>query len=402
MTIRRPIARAALFAATFLGTALAHEGHEVPANPPQICLTAAAWAVPGAEKPQAASTAAVIADMLKNQVVLLGEHHDEDDHHRWQLQTLTALHAQRPNLVLGFEMFPRRVQPVLDQWVAGNLTVAQFLERSEWGKVWNMPAQLYLPLFEFARMNRIPMIALNVDDKLNKAIIDKGWDAVPESLREGVGRAAPPEDGYRDFLFEIYRQHLDMRKKEPEKASRSDAAFRYFVESQTAWDRAMAEALARAANGPGKPLAVGIMGSGHVRHGHGVPHQLRALGVRDVGMLLPVPADFDCREIRPGLAHALFALPAVAFVHPEPPRLGVQLEEKDEAVRVAQVVPGSLAERTGIKSGDRFLEVAGVAMKKVSPVIAAIRSQPAGTWLPLKVGRGEETLEIVVKFPAKP
>jgi hypothetical protein len=37
------------------------------------------------------------------------------------LQTLAALHVQRPKIVIGFEMFPRRLQPILDQWVAGAL-----------------------------------------------------------------------------------------------------------------------------------------------------------------------------------------------------------------------------------------------------------------------------------------
>ena len=34
-------------------------------------------------------------------------------------------------------------------------------------------------------------------------------------------------------------------------------------------------------------------------------------------------------------------------------------------------------------------------------MIAAIRLQPAGTWLPLRVKRGDDTLELVVKFPAE-
>ncbi len=129
--------------------------------------------------------------MAKKDVVLLGEQHDEDDDHRWQLQVLAALHAQRPDMVIGFEMFPRRAQPVLDDWVAGKLTVRQLLEQSQWDSVWKLPPELYLPLFQFARINRIPMVALNVDRKLTRAIAEKGWDAIPVAEREGVGRAAP-------------------------------------------------------------------------------------------------------------------------------------------------------------------------------------------------------------------
>jgi len=46
--------------------------------------------------------------------------------------------------------------------------------------------------------------------------------------------------------------------------------------------------------------------------------------------------------------------------------------------------------------------VAGAPARSVGQVIAAVRRQPDGTWLPLKLLRGEETLELVVRFPAKP
>lgn len=386
------------------GPAATHEAHG-PGGASRACLTAASWSVLDTEGPRRSSASAVIAEMAKRRVVLLGERHDDEDHHLWQLQALAALHAQRPALVIGFETFPRRVQPVLDKWVAGELTEKQFLERSDWKQVWNLPPELYLPLFRFARINRIPMVALNVDEKLNKAITEKGWDAVPEAEREGVGRPAAPPEAYRDFLFEIYQHHQTMKGKDGDKAKKTDKAFGYFVESQTTWDRAMAEALAKAA-GPASaanaPLVVGVMGSGHIRHGHGVPHQLRALGVKEIGTLMPVEADVDCAEIQPGLADALFAVPEPAVAKPDPPRLGVQLEEKDGGVRIVQVTAGSLAERSGFKSGDRLIEVAGAPAKKVSPVIAAIRAQPHGTWLPVKVARGDETLDMVVKFPSQP
>jgi len=79
----------------------------------------------------------------------------------------------------------------------------------------------------------------------------------------------------------------------------------------------------------------------------------------------------------------------------------VRLEEKDGAVRIVDVTAGSLADRTGLKAGDVIVEVAGAPAKRNAAVIAAIRLQPAGTWLPLRVKRGDDTLEIVVKFPAK-
>jgi uncharacterized iron-regulated protein len=46
--------------------------------------------------------------LAKRGVVLLGETHDQAEHHRWQLNTIAELFSHRPDMVLGFEMFPRR------------------------------------------------------------------------------------------------------------------------------------------------------------------------------------------------------------------------------------------------------------------------------------------------------
>jgi uncharacterized iron-regulated protein len=389
-----------LLAALAAGPGAAATPHATP-----TCLRPAAWQTVEGERPAPVSAAALLSRMARQEVVLLGEQHDEEDHHRWQVQTLAALHASRPEMVIGFEAFPRRVQPALDRWVAGEITVKEFLAQAQWSEVWDMPAELYLPLFQFARINRIPMLALNVERSLTKAITEQGWDAVPEARREGVGRPATPAPAYLDVLFEVYREHQGRRGKEAAKAKRGDAAFRYFVESQTTWDRAMAEALARALAVPAgakPPLVVGIMGSGHIRHGHGVPHQLRALGVKEVGTLLPVANDSACGELRKGFADAVFALPAPALAKPEPPRLGVLLDQAEGGVRITKVTADSLAEKSGLKDGDRLVELAGAPVTKLAAVSASIRAQPAGTWLPLRVRRGEETLELLIKFPPKP
>jgi uncharacterized iron-regulated protein len=335
-------------------------------------------------------------------IVLLGEQHDDADHHRWQAQVLAGLLALRPDLVIGFEMFPRRVQPALDRWVAGELTVAALLAQTGWEENWNLPIDLYLPLFEFARINRLPMIALNVDATLTRRIGLEGRDNIPEHEREGVGRAAPASEAYRDYLFTIYRTHAHGQ------GGRNSRAFRYFVEAQQNWDRAMAEALAgRRVAGPQgtPPLVVGIIGSGHLRHGFGVPHQLRDLGVDRVVTLLPLSPEDGCHEIRPGLAEALFVLPKKASLPSPPPRLGIQLadaEARQAGVRLLSVTAGSLAERSGLAVGDRLLDVAGRPAATAGTVSAIVRAAIPGTWLPLRVQRGETTFEVVIRFPPAP
>jgi len=55
----------------------------------------------------------------------------------------------------------------------------------------------------------------------------------------------------------------------------------------------MAEAIASARRDARQPLVIGIIGSGHIEYGDGVPYQLAALGIGDVATALPWPADTD-------------------------------------------------------------------------------------------------------------
>jgi hypothetical protein len=259
-----------------------------------------------------------------------------------------------------------------------------------------------LPLFHFARMNRIPMVALNVESSLTREITQKGYDAVTPEKREGVGRPAPPTDAYLDWLVPIWSQHERPGGKAA-KADRNDPDFRRFVESQQTWDRAMAEVLAAAVKRPGAPLVVGIMGTGHINHGYGVPHQLAALGVTEFVTLLPWDRAAQCKNLVAGLADAVFGVAAPAGPRGgQRPRLGVYLEAGQDGVRIRQVEKGSIAEAAGIRDGDIVNEIAGVPAKQAGDVAEAVQRQAPGTWLPLKVRRGSETLELIAKFPAQP
>jgi len=401
-----PLVVAGGLAAIAMICAVPARAQEQPAHPvpKEACLAPAAWYTLAGDKPRTAPARELLGDMARREIVLLGEQHDDAGHHQWQLQTLAALHVRKPQMVIGFESFPRRVQPALDRWIAGELTVKQFLEQTGWEKIWNFPSELYLPLFQFARINRIPMVALNVERTLTEAIANQGWDALPAAQQEGVSRPAPASNAYRDFLFEVFKAHSRRRAGETGTPDKNDTAFRFFVESQMTWDRAMAEALARRLDaGPGnvRPLVVGIMGSGHVRNGHGVPHQLRDLGVSNIATLLPVDTRQDCESIRQGFADGVYAIPEIPRDQPPPPRLGVRLEEVEGSVTLANVSAGSLAEQTGLKPGDRIVSIAGVPVVKMISLISAVRLQPDGTWLPMQIRRGTETLDVVIKFPPR-
>jgi uncharacterized iron-regulated protein len=366
-----------------------------PTHAHETCAPAAAWTVPGSGP---IAKTQILARAAAARVTLLGESHDDPDHHRWELQTVAALAALHPKLVLGFEMFPRRLQPVLDRWVAGELSAPGFLKATDWSQVWGYDAAFYLPLFQFARINHIPMVALNVDHSFAHTVGTKGLAAVPQDQREGISTAAPASEAYLARLFKAYSQHPDEKNAKP---ARSDPAFHHFVEAQLVWDRAMAQALADAAQRNPDALVVGIMGSQHLAHGDGVPHQLNSLGIKRIVSLLPWDADADCSDFSADLATAVFGLPAEqpGPAAPPPHLLGIRIEAVADGIRVVTVSPDSVAAASGLQADDVLTEAAGTPVKTTGELKAIVVRMAPGTWLPLKATRKGKPIELIAKFP---
>ena len=367
------------------------------------CSAVGTWTSPVTGK--RIPTTDLINKMSKKPIVLLGETHTSAEHHRWQLQVISALHGLNPNMIIGFEAFPRTTQSALDQWVKGDLSEKEFLEKSRWFDVWKYDPDLYMPLFHFARMNRIPMRALNVERSLTRQVGQKGWAAIPASHRRGLGTPAKPSVAYLDSLKKVFSTHS--QDKSVENSDLDKVAFKRFVDVQLTWDRAMAEALASARTSGGAPLVVGIVGRGHIEYGYGIPHQLDDLGISGSAILLPSDSGSPCTGDDIKVADALFGISApVVPEEPPHPLLGIRIEAIDtdgtKAVRIIKVSDQSVAEDAGLQEGDLIVKAAGQDITKTPELVATVRSQAPGTWLPLVVIRQGERLNIIAKFPAKP
>ncbi len=350
----------------------------------------------------------VFKRLERSRIVLLGETHTTLAHHRWQQYMLSALHSRKSNMMVGFEMLPRNKQSVLDAWSAGKLTEKEFLEQSDWQKVWGYDVDLYLPLLHFARLNRLPTIALNIDRELVSQVGEKGRQSLTEEQRSDLAEPAPASDDYRNSLARLYAYKLSLGSEaEENKTSEPDLdevrgsdAFSNFVDAQLTWDRAMAEALAAAHRRDPTALVVGIIGRGHLEYGYGIPHQLADMGIDDVDVLLPLDANDSCDPLPAELASAVFVVDAEndAPVSPKP-RLGVMIESGADGVRVMQVVADSVAAKSGILEGDVIQSAAGFKTMTNSALIEIIQRQAPGTWLPLKLLRGDKSIELIARFP---
>jgi len=411
MTLIRTTVFATLSLFTLSGCAAHADGPPpTPSDTASTCVAPGTWLAPA--NSANLSTPEALTRVKNASVVLMGETHVIADHHRWHMQTVAQLYAQRPDMILGFEAFPRRVQSVLDQWVAGTLTEAEFLKQSEWDTVWRYDAKLYLPLFHFARMNHIPMVALNVDRSLLSKVSKAGWKAVPENERLGVGNPAAPSDGYVQMLSKSFGRHSNANGEHngaPKGPGLNDPHFASFVDVQTTWDRAMAEAAAsalKAARSQGRnPQLVGIIGRGHLDYGYGVPHQLADVGERSVKVLVPWDKLRPCADLTDGEppADLVYGLATTADYLPaetDGPKLGVLIESAEGGVSVKKVLKDSIAETAGLKAGDLILSAAGQALAKSGDLVTIIKAMNPGTWLPLAVRRDGVEVEIIARFPA--
>ncbi|MCF6323786.1 MAG: ChaN family lipoprotein [Gammaproteobacteria bacterium] len=344
-----------------------------------------------------------LREASQGRVVLLGEHHAQGDHQRWELHTLVALHTLNPDMAIGFEMFPRKAQPVLDKWIAGELTEAEFLEQSNWQQYWNFDARYYMPLFHLARMNQIPIHALNVSKDLLKKVRTEGWQNIKKEDREGVTDPAPPGEGYKNLLIAIYQQHgahmPGAKKGEQDTAADLESpGFKRFLQGQTLWDAAMAQIIFHETVKNPSRLFVGVMGSGHVINDYGVPDQLKSLGQKEVTTMIAWHDDFGCEGIDGQFADAVIGMKMQADAAQPKPKLGVYLEEDEEKVSIARLVEGSVAEAIGLQKGDIFVKAAGKKITRMIQVISIVQRTSHGTWLPLLMKRGDKEIEIVARF----
>jgi predicted metalloprotease with PDZ domain len=165
----------------------------------------------------------------------------------------------------------------------------------------------------------------------------------------------------------------------------------------------MAEALAGAKRKFSGATVVGVLGSGHVAEGHGVPHQLKDLGITAPTSFIPVSVETACKLVGTSYADAVFTLPrADETPPPERPRLGVFLAQGDGAPRISQVASGSVAEAVGLQAGDHVVRAAGLETRIPDDLVDIVGRQAPGTWLPLSIRRDGQEIDLVAKFPTRP
>jgi uncharacterized iron-regulated protein len=117
----------------------------------------------------------MLAELARADAVFVGEQHDDPNTHRLELAIVEGLTRRGVPVVVAMEMFERDVQGSLDKYAAGTITEEQFLKES---RPWPRYATDYRPILEYARANKLPIVASNVPRRIASDVGKTGLSAV--------------------------------------------------------------------------------------------------------------------------------------------------------------------------------------------------------------------------------
>lgn len=195
---------------------------------------------------------------------LLGEIHDNPDHHRLQAWALGAMveRGRRPAVVM--EMIPEKKAGDLEAYLGGAVVTAEGLGKAlDWAKSGWPPWEQYQPIGEAVLAGSLPLHWGNIDRKLARRVGKEGFQALGATRARALGLSedlSPPL--YQSLQQEIVEGHCNML---PAAATGPIAA------AQRVKDAVFADQMLRHGAVRG---AVLVAGGGHVRRDRAVPWYL--------------------------------------------------------------------------------------------------------------------------------
>lgn len=286
-------------------------------------------------------------------LVCIGETHDNLHAHRVELIVIRELARRFPGRVaVGMEMFREPQQKALDRWTRGELSEIEFLKASKWYDHWGSDFGYYRDILNFARENRIDVVALNPSRELQDAVSRSGLDNVAEDLKAKLPEMGPPDPWQRAAMKGIFGGHLP-----------TEGRFDSFLRVQALWEESMASRIVEylgSPRGSGKKM-VTLSGGWHVKYGFGIPKKVIRRMPMPYAILLPeeieIPEDKRDRLMDVDLPRIPLLPSDIVWYVPyedlegKRMRLGVRIVDHGGRVLVEGVEEDSPAEKAGIPKG---------------------------------------------------
>jgi len=200
-------------------------------------------------------------DLVRAAYILLGEKHDNPDHHLLQARLIEILIAlgRRPALI--WEMVPETKQPILDSYFAKYSRDGEALGKSLGWNLSGWPAwHMYQPVADAAMAGHLPMYAAGLPKSSIRALA-RGKPSFKFAKRQrALGlHIALPAGMRKRSLEQLYQGHCEMMPR---------SSLTPLFNVQRAKDAVFAEHMLTSGQNDGALL---IAGNGHVRKDLGVP-----------------------------------------------------------------------------------------------------------------------------------
>jgi uncharacterized iron-regulated protein len=225
------------------------------------------------------SEAELVGALRGADFALLGESHENAEHHRLQARLLVALVAGGEAPAVAFEMLRADQQPALDAALAAEAPSAEALRAAtRWDESGWPPFALYAPIFETALSARLPIVGADLAADERKLLAS--GEPVPAALRARLGLDEElPAELQRGLEADLLAGHCHMLPA---------SALPRLVRVQRGRDAALAQALLAAAGTtpedeiegaePAEGVqAVLVAGAEHARLDRGAPRALARL-----------------------------------------------------------------------------------------------------------------------------
>ncbi|MBE3668148.1 hypothetical protein BOO25_04180 [Vibrio navarrensis] len=242
---------------------------------------------------QALSLQNLPSELLTADVILVGEWHTHPGIHRFQTDLLHTLSSQR-SVALSMEQFTRDKQPVLNQYLAGEIGEQPLMSE---GNAWPNYESDYRPLVELAKRQGLDVIAANAPKAIVRCIGRQGigyLDKLDETERHYLAAEINTADSFYKDKFMASMHH-----GQPEQTERQYAA-------QITWDETMAESIVNYRKAHPQTQIVHIAGKFHTEGGLGTANsilrrapELKVVVITPVASLSENGSDYQLQVLEP-------------------------------------------------------------------------------------------------------
>jgi len=222
-------------------------------------------------KGNASSLGSIIEALAQTDVVFLGEQHDDAVGHFLEAEIFKRAFERYGNsrrLVLSMEMFERDTQSILDEYLADIINEANFISSA---RAWGNYKTDYKPLIEFAKANRLPVVAANAPRRYVNRVSRLGrnsLDILPGNVKEWLA-PLPFADSSEAYANKFRNLMSAGGGGAPAHISQQN-----ILDSQTLWDATMADSISHALKRNKHALIVHLNGSFHSENRLGAPEHL--------------------------------------------------------------------------------------------------------------------------------